>query len=65
MSLKLPFGRTEREAIAVAKKWRERIWNEPARDEDERIDRLTEITTRMCEGDKASGDELARRAIWA
>lgn len=63
--LTLPFGRSEREAVVVAKKWRRIIWRQPAKDEDERIEKLIAKTTAMCCGDRDSGERLAQRAIWS
>jgi hypothetical protein len=54
-----------REALAVAVAWRKIIWRQAARDEDERIDRLTAVCTRLCEGDISAGMELATKAIWS
>lgn len=61
---KLPPGRTEREAIEVARKHRKIIFarNIP---EDQRIDELVAICTELCCGDEESGKRLATRAIWS
>jgi hypothetical protein len=57
-------AREEGEALAVAVAWRKIIWRQAARDEDERIDRLTAVCIRLCDGDFAAGRQLATRAIW-
>jgi hypothetical protein len=54
-----------REALAVAVAWRKIIWRQAARDEDERIDRLTDVCTRLCDGDLDAGRRLATKAIWS
>lgn len=64
-TLTLPEGRTESEALLAARGWKRIIWSKPARDEDQRIDALIDVCTRMLDGDKASGKELASRAIWS
>lgn len=63
--LTLPFGRTEREAVVVAVKWRRIIWRQPADSEDERIGRLIKQCVKLCCGDRDSGERLAQRAIWS
>ena len=50
--------------LPVAVAWRKIIWRQAARDEDERIDRLVDLCTRLCDGDIAAGKQLASRAIW-
>jgi hypothetical protein len=57
--------REKREALAVAVAWRKIIWRQAARDEDERIDRLTDVCTRLCDGDLDAGRQLATKAIWS
>ena len=60
----LPPGRTEAEAIAVAKKHRAIIWSKRTKHEDEKIDEFNAICIEMCCGDRESGERLAKRAIW-
>jgi hypothetical protein len=55
---------SRQDILPVAIAWRKIIWRQAARDEDERIDRLVELCTRLCDGDIAAGKELARSAIW-
>lgn len=57
-------ARAEQNALAVAVQWRKIIWRQAARDENERIDRLISVCTRLCDGDKAAGKALAQKAIW-
>ena len=52
------------DVLQVALAWRKIVWRQAARDEDERIDRLVHICTRLCDGDAAAGKQLASRAIW-
>ena len=54
----------QREALAVAVAWRKIIWRQAARDEDERLDRLVAVCTRLCDGNLAAGKRLATTAIW-
>lgn len=56
--------RDRRDALQVAVAWRKIVWRQAARDEDERIDRLIDICTRLCDGDVAAGRQLATKAIW-
>lgn len=66
IALKLPTGKTESEALAIASKWRHFIWNDldGYESEDEKLDALKTICVGLCEGDSDSGNELAKRAIW-
>jgi hypothetical protein len=50
--------------LEIALAWRRIVWRQAARDEDERIDRLVDICTRLCDGDITAGKQLASRAIW-
>ena len=56
--------RTHRDVLEVAVAWRKIVWRQAAQDEDERIDRLVDICTRLCDGDFAAGKQLASKAIW-
>lgn len=56
--------RTDAEVLEAAVGWRKIIWRQAARNEDERIDRLVGICTRLRDGDKAAGKRLAARALW-
>jgi hypothetical protein len=56
--------RTCQDILQVAVAWRKIVWRQAARDEDERIDRLVDICTRLCDGDLAAGRQLASKAIW-
>jgi len=56
--------RARKEALEVAVAWRKIIWRQAAKDEDERIDRLVAVCTRLCDGDTAAGTSLATMAIW-
>ena len=56
--------RIGRDILQVAVAWRKIVWRQAARDEDERIDRLVGICTRLCDGDVTAGKQLASRAIW-
>jgi hypothetical protein len=65
--LRLPVGRTEAEALIVARKHHELIWHGAAGKgltEDQRIDLLNKTCTEMCCGHKPSGKRLATKAIW-
>jgi len=53
-----------RDILQVAVSWRKIVWRQAARDEDERIDRLVDICTRLCDGDITAGKQLATKAIW-
>ena len=52
------------EVLPIAVAWRKIIWRQAARDEDERIDRLVDLCTRLCDGDVVAGKQLAGKAIW-
>ena len=56
--------RAGQDILQVAVSWRKIVWRQAARDEDERIDRLVDICTRLCDGDITAGQRLASRAIW-
>ena len=56
--------RTCQDILQFAVAWRKIVWRQAARDEDERIDRLVDICTRLCDGDLAAGRQLASEAIW-
>jgi hypothetical protein len=56
--------RTERDYLNAAIGWRKIIWRQAAKDEDERIDRLVDICTKLHDGDKSKGRTLATLAIW-
>ena len=56
--------RARQDILQVALAWRKIVWRQAARDEDERIDRLIDICTRLCDGDAAAGKQLASKAIW-
>lgn len=56
--------RAHQEVLQVALAWRKIVWRQAARDEDERIDRLVDICTRLCDGDVVAGQQLASKAIW-
>lgn len=65
--LRLPIGRTEAEALVVARKHRELIWHGAAGkglSEDQRIDLLVKTCTSMCCDHKPSGKRLATKAIY-
>ena len=55
---------TGQDILQIAVSWRKIVWRQAARDEDERIDRLVDICTRLCDGDIAAGKQLASRDIW-
>jgi hypothetical protein len=57
--------RARADALPVAVAWRKIIWRQAAKDEDERIGRLLDVCTRLCDGDTAAGKELATNAIWS
>jgi len=61
-ALKLPPGRSESEALARAVEVRQSLWRN-LKHEDQRLQHLEDFCIRLC-GDRASGKELARRAIW-
>jgi len=64
-ALKLPPGRTEAEAIAVARKWVQIIWFGSAGkglDENAKIDLLEKTCIEMCSRHKPSGERLAKIA---
>ena len=54
-----------KDALTVALAWRKIIWRQAARDENERIDRFVEVCVRLCDGDRAAGEDLATTAIWS
>jgi len=56
---------SRKDALAVAVAWRKIIWRQPAKNEDERIDRLTDVCIRLCDGDVPAGEDLATTAIWS
>ena len=56
--------RAGQDVLQIAVAWRKIVWRQAARDEDERIDRLVDICTRLCDGDLAAGKQLASKAIW-
>ena len=56
--------RASQDALPIAVAWRKIIWRQAARDEDERIDRLVDLCTRLCNGDAVAGKRLASKAIW-
>lgn len=64
-ALTLPPGKTEDEAVRIAKQHREIIWRTISGPEDRRLDQLVLCCTGMCCGDVASGKRLAQLAIWA
>ena len=57
-------AQARKDALSVAVSWRKIIWRQAARNEDERIDRLVDVCTRLCDGDKAAGSALATTAVW-
>ena len=57
--------RARADALAVAIAWRKIIWRQAAKDEDERLDRLVDVCTRLCDGDISAGKQLATKAIWS
>lgn len=66
-SLRLPPGRTESDALAIAIKWKKLIFEGAAGkglDENGRIDLLVKTCTAMCSNHKPSGKLLATKAIW-
>ena len=50
--------------LAVAVAWRKIIWRAAA-DDDERIERLEEVCTKLHDGDVVAGKQLASDAIWS
>ena len=62
----MPSGseRHDEDVVSIAVDWRKIIWRQAAKDEDERIDRLVDLCTRLCDGDGAAGKQLATQAIW-
>jgi hypothetical protein len=56
--------RDRQEVLPIAIAWRKIIWRQAARDEDERLDRLVDLCTRLCDGDSLEGKLLASKAIW-
>jgi hypothetical protein len=56
--------RAGQDVLPVAIAWRKIIWRQAAKDEDERIDRLVDLCTRLCDGDVAAGKLLASKVIW-
>ena len=52
------------DVLPIAVAWRKIIWRQAAKDEDERIDRLVDLCTRLCDGDGMAGKLLATEAIW-
>ena len=56
--------RDRQEVLPIAIAWRKIIWRQAARDEDERLDRLVDLCTRLCDGDPVAGKLLASKAIW-
>lgn len=65
VTLKLPPGKTEADAIRIAKQHREIIRRTISGNEDKRLDQLVLACTAMCCGDPASGKRLAQLAIYA
>lgn len=57
--------RDDREILDIAVKWRKIVWRQAAKNEDERIDRLVDICTRLKDGDKVAGKTLASKAMWS
>lgn len=57
--------RATRDALSVAVAWKQIIWNQAPWDEDKRIDRLVNVCTKLCDGDRAKGKQLASDAIWS
>ena len=57
-------AQARKDALAVAVSWRKIIWRQAARNEDERIDRLVDVCTRLCDGDETAGKALATTAVW-
>jgi hypothetical protein len=55
--------RTDRERLAVAVSWRKIIWRS-SDPEDNKIDRLIDVCTKLEDGDAEAGKRLASRAIW-
>jgi hypothetical protein len=64
-ALNLPPGRSESEAIRIARQHREIIWRTISGPEDRRIDAFVDVCSAMCQGDRASGKRLAQIAIWS
>lgn len=64
MSLTLPPGRTESEAIARAVEFKRTLWAN-LKNEDERLVQLEAACIRACCGDVRSGKALAQIAIWS
>lgn len=58
-------NKRDQEALSVAVAWRRIIWQQPAECEDERIERLEAICTKLMDGNKIAGEQLAQRAIWS
>ena len=56
--------RHDQDVVSIAAAWRKIIWRQAARDEDERIERLVDLCTRLCDGDASAGKQLAIQAIW-
>ena len=56
--------RAHQDVLQIAAAWRKIVWRQAAQNEDERIDRLVDICTRLCDGDVTAGRQLASRAIW-
>jgi len=53
-----------KDVLPIALAWRKIIWRQAARNEDERLDRLVDLCTRLCDGDAVAGKLLASEAIW-
>lgn len=55
--------RAEREKEEAAVHWRRHLW-ETVWDEEERLERLISICTRLEDGNEEAGKRLATKAIW-
>lgn len=64
-ALTLPPGKTEDEAVRIAKQHREVIWRTIGGPEDRRLEQLQLICQQMCLGDRESGRRLATLALWS
>lgn len=64
----LPVGKTHADAVERAVELREQLWSHAGwmrRPEDERIDELTRLCTKLYGGDVKAGQALATEAIHA
>ena len=62
--LRLPDGRTEEQAVAVAVVFRQQIWARGGRTEDQKIAELERLCVKLCCNHRPSGKRLASMAIW-